>query len=159
MPVRKDLRHFYRGRRWAEVRTRILRRARGQFDQEGSYTGGARCESCFRPDRTEVFAIYGKTPEGEPFMLWRTAGSQWKNSTGWPARQEDLVLLADGSFRKVTVRVVLQLAHLNHTAGDDREENLKLLCGWCHFRYDAASHREVRVGRKDAKRPLLVAIA
>jgi 5-methylcytosine-specific restriction endonuclease McrA len=46
-------------------------------------------------------------------------------------------------------------AHLNHTAGDDRPENLAWLCRACHLRYDAASHKDSRSARKDRARPLL----
>lgn len=55
------------------------------------------------------------------------------------------------------VQVVCTVAHLNHVAGDDREENLAFLCQWCHLHYDAAHHHETRGARKDAARPLLAA--
>lgn len=57
------------------------------------------------------------------------------------------------------VRIVLTIAHLNHIAGDDRKENLKALCQWCHLHYDAIEHalhaRVTRQTRKDEGRPLL----
>ena len=53
------------------------------------------------------------------------------------------------------VRIVLTIAHLNHTAGDDRDENLKALCQWCHLNHDKEHHRTSRATRKDAARPLL----
>ncbi len=53
------------------------------------------------------------------------------------------------------VRVALTVAHLNHIAGDDRDENLKALCQWCHLNYDLGHHHETRAARKDAARPLL----
>lgn len=34
------------------------------------------------------------------------------------------------------VRVILTIAHLNHTPGDDRPENLEALCQYCHTQYD-----------------------
>jgi hypothetical protein len=53
------------------------------------------------------------------------------------------------------VGIVLTVAHLNHVAGDDRDENLKALCQWCHLNYDRQHHAETRSIRKDAARPLL----
>ena len=53
------------------------------------------------------------------------------------------------------VVVKLTVAHLNHTAGDDRDENLAALCQGCHLRHDVAHHKDSRATRKDAARPLL----
>ncbi len=53
------------------------------------------------------------------------------------------------------VLIVLTVAHLNHVAGDDRDENLLALCQWCHLNYDKLHHKETRSARKDAARPLL----
>lgn len=46
-------------------------------------------------------------------------------------------------------------AHLNHTPGDDRLENLAWLCRRCHLKFDAGHHRDSRSARKDRARPLL----
>src|ERR1700754_4559108 len=55
--------------------------------------------------------------------------------------------------------IVLTIAHLNHVAGDDRDENLQALCQYCHLTNDAMQHarnaRRTRQVRKDAARPLL----
>lgn len=55
-----------------------------------------------------------------------------------------------------TIRVVITVAHLNHIAGDDRDENLAALCQWCHLIHDLSHHQRTRATRKDAARPLLV---
>ncbi len=89
-------------------------------------------------------------PERKPH--WVGEGrSVWKDSCGvelprsqWPA---------PGLPRKI--RVIPQVAHLNHVPGDDRDENLRALCGWCHLHWQAAEHRDTRAGRKDRNRPLL----
>ena len=51
-------------------------------------------------------------------------------------------------------KVVLTVAHLNHTPMDCRPENLKAMCQRCHLRYDHDLHqrnsRETRRGRKAA---------
>jgi 5-methylcytosine-specific restriction endonuclease McrA len=57
--------------------------------------------------------------------------------------------------RGLLTRVVLTVGHLNHVAGDDRDENLAALCQRCHLLYDAAHHRDSRSARKDSARPLL----
>lgn len=38
-------------------------------------------------------------------------------------------------------RVVLTVAHLNHTPEDCRPENLRAMCQGCHLHYDAGHHR------------------
>jgi len=43
--------------------------------------------------------------------------------------------------------------------GDDRDENLKAYCQWCHLNYDREHHRATRAARKDAARPLLAEVA
>jgi len=53
------------------------------------------------------------------------------------------------------VRIVLTIAHLNHTPGDDRDENLEALCQWHHLNLDFFQHRNSRAIRKDLARPLL----
>ena len=42
------------------------------------------------------------------------------------------------------IKVVLTIAHLNHTPEDCRPENLKALCQRCHNRYDAKHRAETR---------------
>ncbi|MGQ0669242.1 MAG: hypothetical protein ACT4PO_06175 [Actinomycetota bacterium] len=44
-------------------------------------------------------------------------------------------------------RVMLTVAHLNHTPSDCRAENLKAMCQRCHLRYDVDHHRETRSNR------------
>jgi 5-methylcytosine-specific restriction endonuclease McrA len=57
------------------------------------------------------------------------------------------------------IRVVLTMAHLNHISGDDKDENLKMLCQWCHLNYDRLHHHQTRSTRKDARRPILTEVA
>ena len=55
-----------------------------------------------------------------------------------------------------TVR--LAVAHLNQTPGDNRPENLIVLCQRCHLALDRDTHvenaRATRQQKKDGKRPL-----
>jgi 5-methylcytosine-specific restriction endonuclease McrA len=57
------------------------------------------------------------------------------------------------------VTIHLQVAHDNHTPGDDREENLLALCARCHFLHDREKHKHTRAARKDQARPLLMEVA
>ena len=131
MPIRSDLRHFYTGPAWQAVRSRIRDRA------------ADRCEHCQVPNHARVYRRGG---------WWYDAIlGQWRDWLGAP--------WAPGPprhFRRRLVRIVCAVVHLNHTPGDDRDDNLRFLCQWCHLHYDAGKHRETRQIRKDAARPLLV---
>lgn len=140
MPIRPDLRQFYRGS-WAATRMRILDRA------------GGRCERCFKPDREVIWTRTGKAlVDGElvPVMWWAARPWEW-HRFGPP---NELVHW-HGPAREV--RVIITVAHLDHTSGNDTEENLRALCQWCHLHYDQLHHHETRAARKDAGRPLLQA--
>lgn len=54
--------------------------------------------------------------------------------------------------------IQLGVAHLNHDPSDRRDENLAALCRGCHLNYDRLHHKDSRSIRKDAGRPLLVAV-
>ena len=162
MPIRPDLRQYYKPPAWAAVRRRILERAGGKFAPDpwedehrdksakvlvdgrwvrpGAYLGGARCEQCKVPDWQRVDrALAGS---------WRSMlGGGWRNCFG------ERIKMLTGHYH--VARIVLTVAHLNHTPGDDRDENLKALCQWCHLHYDAEHHAETRKKRKDKGRPLL----
>lgn len=50
-------------------------------------------------------------------------------------------------------RVVLTVAHLNHTPMDCREENLRAWCQRCHLTYDAAMKAAKRKGGHGVSQP------
>ena len=151
MPIRPDLRKFYRGPVWRAIRARILVRAGARF-ADGKHLGGAHCEQCHVPDRS--FVARG------PFGTW-SMGDGWHNNQGELMRRR----YGGGSPRRDQypfrishireVKIVLTTAHLNHDPEDNRDENLKALCQWCHLNYDRTHHKETRSTRKDAARPLL----
>lgn len=144
MPIAKEFRKFY-GKVWREViRPRILKRA------------GYKCEQCGKPDRYKVWV----------YQIDNSAGQYWTLAIKPLAKQlwHYCALGGTGNFRLHRgedlarcrrIKVVLGVAHLNHTPGDDRDENLKALCQWCHLNYDKIHHRETRAARKDKARPLL----
>jgi hypothetical protein len=145
MPIRPELRHFD-GREWRKVvRPRILARAENK------------CEDCGAPNHASVLRAFGWwTPaniESGKFMLSeRIVMLPWHHA-GHPGQ---LACFPRESCHWTSI--VLTVAHLNHVAGDDRDENLKALCGWCHLNYDKQHHAETRATRKDSARPLLAAI-
>jgi hypothetical protein len=138
MPIRPEFRHFYRGPGWAMTRARILARAGGRFTLVGEYLGGARCENCSSLDGLE--GIRDQWGQFVPLSLF--------------TKNERQQLDPDE-----LVKIQIGVAHLNHTPGDDRDDNLAAWCRRCHLLYDADFHSFNRAGRKDAARPLLCGIA
>ena len=146
MPIRPELRQFYSGATWQATRLRILARAKDC------------CEQCGKPNGRRVW-VYRSLAYGQYWTLGLHEAQYWIYCLSG----------AHGSFRLIgrqiieamnagqlrVIRVVLTIAHLNHTPGDDRDENLKALCQWCHLNQDKLHHKETRSARKDRKRPLL----
>lgn len=48
-------------------------------------------------------------------------------------------------------RVVLTVAHLNHTPEDCRDENLRAMCQGCHLHYDREHHAQTAQQTRTAK--------
>jgi hypothetical protein len=146
MPIRPDLRKHY-GKQWREeTRKRILLRA------------GNKCEQCGVPNHTYVIRACGWwTAQIDTSRLHFMRGRQtelpdqfyWTPPTGQAAQ---LLGFPRTICREVYIR--LGVAHLNHTAGDDRDENLRAVCQWCHLNLDKEHHRKTRQTRKDSARPL-----
>jgi hypothetical protein len=148
MPIRPQLRQFY-GRQWrTETRPRILARAQNK------------CEQCQAPNRQTVV----RNHRDYPGWWFEFEGGTAHDNTGATqgairlSEAPGMELVESGPGARLT-EIVLTVAHLNQTAGDDRDENLKALCQWCHLHHDRAQHthnsRETRLTRKDASRPLL----
>lgn len=59
-------------------------------------------------------------------------------------------------------RIVLTIAHLDHTPENNAESNLRALCQRCHMAHDATEHlrnaRDTRRRKLDAARPLLACL-
>ena len=47
-------------------------------------------------------------------------------------------------------KVVLTVAHLNHTPEDCRDENLRAMCNGCHLHYDKDHHAETAAATRRA---------
>lgn len=67
--------------------------------------------------------------------------------------------VANHSMRGTT-RIVLTIAHLDHTPENCEFSNLRALCQKCHLDYDRERHlangRATRARAKDERRPLLI---
>jgi hypothetical protein len=140
MPIRPELKHFY-GKEWQTVtRPRILERAK------------QKCEQCGKPNHRRVWVWRGATG-AQYWSRVKGDGQRWRLClTGMQSK----IRLSGSQWRAARqIRVVLTIAHLNQIAGDDRPENLKALCQWCHLWLDRGQHRQTRATRKDAARPLL----
>lgn len=145
MPIPRELRHLYSGPEYEAQRARILARDRNE------------CKWCAKPNGTLV-----QTKTGLGRMFYRrvekhAAGirplSAWLNEDGWKMIREDhdaAMLL--GAPR--VIKVVLAMAHLNHDPADRRDENVAMLCQWCHLHHDRDQHRRTLVRNRDNGRPL-----
>lgn len=70
-------------------------------------------------------------------------------TTGGPRRCEE----RNGEPAKwARGRVVLTVAHMNHTPEDCDDANLKAMCQRCHLRYDADHHARNSAITREAKR-------
>lgn len=164
MPIRPEWRHFYRGPHWKAVRARILARA------------GNRCERCGAPNHKTVLRQFGWwTPATLEATVWAKSG-RFVHPPGrvesngavietvkglqfiylpWRCQKtERRCCCFPNTGQHRWVYIVLTIAHLNHVAGDDRDENLQALCQWCHLHHDVRFHhanarrtRAARVGQ------------
>lgn len=143
MPIRPELRKFY-GKHWREViRPRILARAGNKCEQCGVLNHVVVARACswwMVPPALWWFTPW--KPDGFPNIVWRS-GTAIHKGDNFP---KEICRL---------VSIVLTVAHLNHTPGDDRDDNLKALCQYCHLTMDQGQHHLTRSTRKDAARPLL----
>ena len=141
MPIRSEFRKFYNCPEWREARKRILKRARN------------RCEQCGKPNHRKVWVYRGVA--GQYWTLVKGSLTQKWRYCGLGGVEGNFKLFGSQWAKARRIRVLLNVAHLNHKLGDDRDENLKALCQWCHLNYDKIEHAETRKRRKDAARPLL----
>jgi HNH endonuclease len=104
------------------------------------------------PDR----AVVARWPRTRPGWWFNIETGQAYNEAG--ELQPHLVRGSESPDDCTFVKIVLTVAHLNHVAGEDDDENLAALCQRCHLKHDRPQHAESRAKRKDAGRPLLAAI-
>ena len=151
MPIRREWRHWYRGKEWEAARNGELRRAGGRFDEKGKYIGGAKCRQCGKPDRMMVWVVSQGLPRRQ---FWVPEESLWKSGWRDSLNGSELSYVAFTNAPRL-IRVKIGVAHLDHNPANRFEYNLRALCQWCHLHYDAPHHKASRAERKDAGRPLL----
>ena len=139
MPIRADLRHFYRGPAWKAVRDRIMKRAKN------------RCEQCGKPNHRRVW-VYRSAVYGQYWTLVKGDGQRWTYCISGGTGSFKLFGAQWKEARRI--RVKIGVAHLDHNPENNADENLRALCDWCHLNFDKLHHRETRAARKDAARPI-----
>ena len=125
MPIRESERARY-PRDWKVISRRIRDLA------------GNKCQNCAAPNGELIRR--GVSQAGTP--LWRPASaSAYENGFHAdhgheiPDTGEDTVGWGE------PIKVVLTVAHLDHTPENCTDDNLRAWCQRCHLRYDAALHR------------------
>lgn len=117
MPIKPENRHRYPAD-WKQVRLRILQRAKYRCEHQG-------CRA--------QHGVTGYWRNGRfvrmPEVLW---------NAGFKAG--DTVACNDGERLKI-IKVVLTIAHLDHTPENCADDNLRAWCQRHHLAYDAAHHR------------------
>ncbi len=167
VPIRKDLLPLYKTAEYLAARQRVRLRAGGVFDDRGKYLGGAHCEQCGVIDRKTALRACGWWTPATLEATVHKMGGRFTDGRESQLKSGTIILpwtSPDGKgptplgFPRETCRwvgIILTTAHLNHVAGDDRDDNLKLLCQWCHLSTDSQHHKNTRSVRKDRERPLL----
>ena len=127
MPIKPENRDRYPANWKTEIRPAILKRA------------GDRCEWCHKPNRETVRSI---KVDGEWF---------WIDAEGWhvdSCGRRSFRAFHGATDDESEARVVLTIAHLDHTPENCDPANLRALCQRCHNRYDAP-HRAKNRRRKN----------
>ncbi len=111
---------------WKQIRDRIVHRARN------------RCEFCGIANG----ALGARNGAGK----WLSAEPMGEKGLRleWP-KPGDIAWCSNdhfGRMRTKIVRIVLTVAHLDHTPENCADDNLKALCQRCHLTYDAKHHAQ-----------------
>jgi hypothetical protein len=152
MPIRPDLRHHY-GKAWRATVQLVRERASNRCECTGACgdTHGAShvclcvvagdtpgvahaAPGCKRCAGTGAAPAVCHAPNGVRIVRERD------NPAAWALEADVGTWLPVSPFgENKPIRVVLTVAHLNQVAGDDRLENLQLLCQRCHLGQGHAS--------------------
>lgn len=124
MPIRPENRARY-PKEWPAISHRI------RFERAGNC-----CENCGVANHQ----LGGRTTDGQ----WHKARPTGETSLGlqWPEPgSEGWCDGPNGTLRLRIVRIVLTVAHLDHTPENCADENLRAWCQRCHNLYDAKMRR------------------
>jgi 5-methylcytosine-specific restriction endonuclease McrA len=128
MPIRPENKARY-PRDWYQISLRIRERARWKCEWCGvpdGELGGRRSDGHWL--KAQPLGNGGHGPSG---LEWPKEG-EW----AWCGNGE-----TEGCANLRIVRIVLTVAHLDHTPENCADENLKSLCQRCHNKYDAPHRR------------------
>ncbi|WP_321878435.1 hypothetical protein [Paraburkholderia bannensis] len=128
MPIKPENRDRYPDN-WKQIRERILARA------------GNCCEQCRVPNGVTV--LRGMASDKGRYQM--------PDGVVRDAENGGLVCLRPFEFLGTPVKIVLTVAHLDHTPENCADDNLKALCQWHHLRYDAKHHAETARQTRRAK--------
>jgi hypothetical protein len=136
MPIKPENVHRYPAN-WPEIRALILHRARERCEQCGVRNhalGGRRRDGTWLPAH----------PMGERLLRleWPQPGTEW-----WCGN-------ANTTERLRIIRIVLTIAHLDHTPENCTPDNLRAWCQRCHLAYDAEHHRQTAYASRRAGRAI-----
>lgn len=120
MPIKPENRDRYPAN-WSEIREQILERA------------GHCCEQCKAPNSTIIWR--GFHTDRDTYML--EDGTVLHADTG-----EQLGRAKGSEYFGRPLKIVLTVAHLDHTPENCAPDNLRAWCQRCHLRYDAKHHAE-----------------
>ena len=122
MPIKPENAKRY-PKDWPEIRARILRRA------------GNRCEKC----DVQNYALGGRTKAGVWLDAWPLGEKLLRIK--WPKPGTEATC-GTKEHREVCriIRIVLTVAHLDHTPENCDDENLRAWCQRCHLAYDHRHH-------------------
>jgi len=122
MPIKPENRGRYPAN-WKEIRASILARA------------GNRCEQCFAKNGDTIVRGTGK--DADTYMTYEA--KVFDANTGAYLGQRRM---SDYECNQDGVKIVLTIAHLDHTPENCDPANLRAWCQRCHLRYDAKHHAE-----------------
>lgn len=133
MPIRPENKDRY-PKDWPAISRRIRDRA------------GNKCEWC----KIENGILGGRDPHTGKFYKALPLGDDGLRLQ-WPQPGDSGFCEGFGGTTLRIVRVVLTVAHLDHTPENCADDNLAALCQRCHNRYDAKMRREGILQRARAK--------
>ena len=127
MPIRPENKSKYPDN-WDEISLRVREEA------------GQKCEWCQKPN--------GQIIRCKSLGMWVDPDAGWwRDNRGWKIPYDRAPSLTEGK----EVKIVLTVAHLNHTPQDCHRENLRALCQSCHLTYDAPHKAAERSKRRKAQ--------
>lgn len=159
-PIKPENRARY-PKDWKAIRAAVLERAGSRCECMGE-CGGAHSAwgGLTGPDgirRTVQPAC--KAPNGALIVRDPINPALWEQHDECPCDREctcgdgcdqNAVCACEGTC--LSTRVVLTVAHLNHTPEDNRMSNLKAMCQLCHNRYDADHRKATRATTRHRSR-------